>query len=125
VKKDKKKYWAEQIGRDWREVKATKKGFMPKHTKIRDGNSVVVPSNQRPEILADYFEKKQWGETLGPKRREEHANRKKFRNNILFEERANVKTGDYELHEMKKVLNKMKTKRHLGRMVSESNCLST
>ena len=37
---------------------------MPKHTKMRDDNGVVVPY---------YFEKKQWGETMTPEKTEEHA----------------------------------------------------
>ena len=51
---------------------------------------------------------------MGPQKREKHAKRKEFRNNILFKERAEVKTGDYELREMKMVLNKMKNKKAPG-----------
>ena len=30
---------------------------MPKYTKLKDAEGRIAPTNQRPDILADYFEK--------------------------------------------------------------------
>lgn len=96
IRRDKRKYWGEQLSKGgWQEVKATKKGFMPKFTKLRDDEGVVVPMFNRPDILADYFENKQWGGKLTPNEKEELAKVKEYRNNKLYEEIANTKVGNY------------------------------
>ena len=63
VKADKRKYWAELLDKeDWKEVKLTKKGFMPKYTRLKHENGVIATSEERPEILADSFQKGAMGQ---------------------------------------------------------------
>ena len=115
IRRDKKKYWSEQLEKgDWQEVKVTKQGFMPKFTKIRDEKGVVVPSSKRPDILADHFEKKQWGNKLTQEEKSAHAKVKEYRNNKLYPEVASTRVGPYTLEESKRALKKMKTKKAPG-----------
>ena len=70
VKNDKRKYWASLLDwEEWKEVKYTKAGFTAKYTRIRHKNGVVVTSEERPDILADYFENVQWGNTTPPEKK--------------------------------------------------------
>ncbi|MCS5642106.1 MAG: reverse transcriptase family protein, partial [Dehalococcoidia bacterium] len=115
VRADKRKYWAELLNNeDWKEVKQTKKGFMPKYTRLKHENGVVATSEERPDILADYFEKVQWGKVKSCDTRRLHDNVKEFRTNKLFEETADIKTGDYSMKEIKTALKKMKKNKAPG-----------
>ena len=110
VKQDQRRFWKEELEKeDWKEIKGTKKGFVPKHTKIMDKQGTVASSDRRPDILADYFEEKQWG---NKKTEEENVvkSTQEFRNNLLFHEQARVNTGQYETWELKTVIKKMKKK---------------
>ena len=79
IRRDKRRYWAEQLEKeDWKEVKSTKKPFMPRQTKIRDKKGLIVTSEKRPDVLADHFESVQWGKTIPEEKRKEHATRKEF-----------------------------------------------
>ena len=44
-----------------KEVKNTKKGFVPKHTRIKHLDGRVPRSDERPDVLAGYFEQVHWG----------------------------------------------------------------
>ena len=115
VKKDKRVYWATRLeNEDWKEVKQTKKGFVPRYAKLKHTNGVVATSEERPDLLADYFEKKQWGNTKTAETAAKHDSTKEFRNNLLFGTMADIKTGQYELKELKTVLKKMKKKKAPG-----------
>ena len=68
VKKDKRTYWATRLEKeDWQEIKQTKKGFMPKYTRLKHTNGVVATSAERPDLLADTL-KKYSGETRNQRR---------------------------------------------------------
>jgi hypothetical protein len=63
VEQNKRDFWAQQLEKDnWNEVKSTKKGFIPKHTRIKHLDGRVARSDERPDILADHFEQVQWAE---------------------------------------------------------------
>ena len=109
IQKDKNNFWAKQLEQaEWAEVKNTKKGFVPKHTKIKHKDGTVASSEARPEVLADYFEEVQWGNKKNAEKRESHAKEKFFRNNVLYEKQANITTGEYTLSELRRVLKKAK-----------------
>ena len=44
----------------WHDIKKTRTAFVPSHTKVLNKNQKPCTSDERPEILADYFENKQW-----------------------------------------------------------------
>ena len=41
--------------------KKNKTGFIPNHAKLRKTHNSIARSNERPGVLADHYEKKQWG----------------------------------------------------------------
>ena len=45
----------------WYDIQKTKSNFLPSHTKLRRADGTVCASNERPDIFADHFERKQWG----------------------------------------------------------------
>ena len=45
----------------WYDITRLRKGFLPNHSKIRNEHNVIVPSNKKAATIADYLEKKQWG----------------------------------------------------------------
>ena len=115
VKKDKRKYWVDRLEKeDWLEIKQTKKGSMPKYTRLKHKDGTIATSAERPDLLADYFEKIQWGNVKPAETKAAHNTTKEFRNNLLFKERANIKTGPYEFQELSVVIKKMKHKKAPG-----------
>ena len=107
--KDKKQYWIEELNKgEWAEIKLTKKGFVPKYTKIKHEDGTIATSAERPEVLADYFEKTQWGNKISAETRAGHEKVKEFRNNLLFDTPADIRTGDYALPELRRIIKKMK-----------------
>ena len=42
----------------WHDIKRAKTGFVPNHVKLKKPSGAT--SEERPEVLADYFEQKQW-----------------------------------------------------------------
>ena len=87
---------------------------MPKYTRLKHKDDTIATSAERPDLLADYFEKTQWGNTKSAETKNIHSNTKEFRNNLLFKEQANIKTGPYEFHELSAVVKKMKHKKAPG-----------
>ena len=62
VKQDKRDFWAKQLEKEnWKYVKSTKKGFIPKHTRIILMDGREARSDERPDVQADHFEQVQWG----------------------------------------------------------------
>ena len=115
ARRDKRRYWAQELEKeDWAEVKCTRKGFMPRHTKGRDENGNVAPSCERTDILADFFEKVQWGSTNPSETKDAHKKVKEYSNEKLFDARADVRVGDYDMVELKKAINKMKNNKSPG-----------
>ena len=61
IRDDRKQYRMDNMAQKlWTDIKAEKKGYMPVHTKLKDSEGNIVSSKQRPEVLADHFEKVQW-----------------------------------------------------------------
>ena len=52
------KHFEEEL---WYDMKRANMGFVPNHTKLIKEDGKVANSKERPDCLADYFEKKQWG----------------------------------------------------------------
>ena len=44
----------------WYDIKKPKSDFLPSHTKLKGADGSICASNERPHILADHFEHKQW-----------------------------------------------------------------
>ena len=44
----------------WFDIKKAKSNFLPSHTKLKRADGTKCTSNERPDILADHFEHKQW-----------------------------------------------------------------
>ena len=44
-------------------MKAAKTPYLPKHTRMEHNDGTVARLNERADIIADYFEKIQWGQT--------------------------------------------------------------
>ena len=57
---------------------------MPKYTRLKNNEGTVVTSADRPEVLADYFEHKQWGATKTEQQIKEDKKDPHFKNNVLF-----------------------------------------
>ena len=48
------------------------------HIKLKEENGDIAKTSRRPEILADFFEKKQWGQTKPDNNEHEWPNQKIF-----------------------------------------------
>ena len=44
----------------WHDIKKAKTAFVPSHTKLLNKDKKPCTSDERPEILADYYENEQW-----------------------------------------------------------------
>ena len=44
----------------WHDIKKAKAAFVPSHTKLLNSEGKPCTSNERPNILADYYEHTQW-----------------------------------------------------------------
>eukprot|EP00972_Heterocapsa_arctica_P047213 6964880-Heterocapsa_arctica.AAC.1 len=44
----------------WDPIELYKKGYIPNHTKLKNLHGQLVNDRQRPDTLADYYEKTQW-----------------------------------------------------------------
>ena len=81
IKKDKRFFWKEQLEKEgWAEIKITKKGFIPKHTRMKNPDGTVAESRKRPDLLADQFENKQWGMVVNAETKGRIQERKSIQN---------------------------------------------
>ena len=107
IRRDKKRHWRQQLNKeDWREVRMTKKEYMPRHTRLKHADGTVGTSRERPEILADFFETSQWGGVITEKPKEGYNKNKHYRNNMLFSSVAEIRTDDYTIEELDEVQKK-------------------
>ena len=53
----------------WFDIKQAKAAYLPKHIKLREESGEIAKTSRRPEILADFFEEKQWGGNQTRRRR--------------------------------------------------------
>ena len=96
---------------DWREVRLTKKDNTAQHVRMKREDCSIVTSAEMPDILADYFEKRQWGKEISAEERERFKREKHYRTNMLFEEKTRIETGDYRFDELERVLKKSEKKK--------------
>ena len=88
---------------------------MPKYTRIKKENGTVATSEERPDILADHFENIQWGTLKTTEEWDKEEKYPMFRNNKLFEDKANISTEEYSsVKELKKVIKKAKANKAPG-----------
>ena len=82
----------------WFDIKKAKKNFMPSHTKIADGENLVLRSDEKPDRIADYFEKQQWGI--------DHNREKQVSNSKFYNTTAPVDIGSITIAEVRRILKK-------------------
>jgi len=60
--KDDRRQWLDHLveSGEWNRVRALRKGFAPKPSKLKDLDGHVVDNTQRAETMAEYYEKVQW-----------------------------------------------------------------
>jgi len=114
IKKDKRRYWAEQPRCTQYCDAFTFESAKQCLTKIRNDKGINLPSCERPEVLADYFENQQWGQVMSEEQKARHNKDTTFRNTMLFEEQAPVRTGYYTLEELRRAVKKMTNKKAPG-----------
>ena len=71
-------------------------------------------SDERPDVLADHFQNVQWGGKKTDAERDDHRKEKRFKNNLLYEDKANVRIGEYTLEALKKVVKIINNNKALG-----------
>ena len=76
---------------------------------MREESGEVAKSNRRPHILADYFEKKQWGQTKSEKQNQEN-----WPNHLLFDQCSPIRTDYFSLEELDRVLQNCKNGKSPG-----------
>ena len=84
----------------WHDIKKARRGFTPKHTKLCDDSGSPITSRDRPNVLADYFENKQW--FIDPDR---HLPPRKQK---IFSAQSDIRCGPITLEELRAVLKFMK-----------------
>lgn len=89
----------------WFDVKRAKTGFVPTHTKLKHEDGKIATSAERPEVLADFDEKKLW-KAPEPQTTQKIA--------LLHTEKANVEEGSITMEELIAVLKKFKNNKALG-----------
>ena len=90
----------------WFDIKKAKRGFVPNHSKMSNTKNEVIKSNEKPNRLADYFEKTQWA--IDENRDKTVPTRK------LFDTCAEFKTTKFQIEELEIVLKKSKTNKSPG-----------
>ena len=108
IRRDKRNHLSEELNKnDWKQIKALRKGFSPKFVRLTNDQGQPVSSDKRPDALADYFEKHQWGrdpDTVGDDDTDKRcpddtddACLKLAAETKLYEEQAEIETSDHTL----------------------------
>ena len=116
IRKDKKDKLIEQLDTgEWEPIKKTRKGFIPKHTKLTHPGRIAT-SDERPDILADYFEKKQWGNKITEQDRENISRnmRTSYINHKLYDTEAKIRTCHYDIKELIAVIKAFRKNKRPG-----------
>ena len=90
----------------WYDIKKAKASYMPSHTKLLNEKGEPTTSNERPNILADHFEKKQWA-INNDRDRETYMHK-------IFEQEASVKTDRITIEEVIRTIKKLKNNKSPG-----------
>ena len=108
----------------WYDTKTAKSNFIPSHTKLKSQDGTACASNERPDILADHFEYKQWGidlerDKVTPTSKLLDTRNAYGRNTI--DENITVETGAITTDEIKISIRKMKNNRSWGQTAYQWN----
>jgi len=90
----------------WYDIKKAKTGFVPNHVKLRKTDNTIARSNERPEVLADHYEKKQWGI--------DEDRPREFKTAKIFDYCSDIYCGDLEIEELFIILKKLKNAKAPG-----------
>lgn len=97
-------------------LKKLRERYMPKHTKLKHPDGSVATSQERPEILADFFEQMQWGNKIS--KDEKEATKKRmgsaYNNDLLYNECANIRTDPFDMNELDTVIKLLKRNKSPG-----------
>ena len=108
IQKDRTEYKLANLEQElWQDIQRAKANYLPKYTKIKQDGE-VVKSNINADVIADYFEHKQWGSP------EESAEANPWPNQVLFDMCSNIEVGNITLTELRDVLNRCKNNKSPG-----------
>ena len=91
----------------WHDIKKAKSAFVPSHTKLLNKEGIPCTSNERPDILADYFEHTQWAIDH---EREKETPSTKLHPNLP----PPIISGKFTIEELHIVIRKLKNNKSLG-----------
>lgn len=89
----------------WFDVKKAKRGFVPSHTKMSHKDGRIAKSNEKPEILAEYFGDTQW---------KKPSPQTEVRSRMIFNETSDIKTRRFDMTELINILKKLKNSKSPG-----------
>ena len=110
------KYLEEEL---WYDVKRAKAGYLPKHTKLKKENGEIAKSTERAEVLADFFEKKQWGKSEDPQGWDDMDFRDDGESHpLIFPVQSPIKIDEFTLEELDIVLKREKQQSNRPRRIT-------
>ena len=90
----------------WYDIKKAKTGFVPNHVKLRKEDGKIARSDERPEVLADYYDHKQWAKPTNTP-----INKSTIK---IFNYTSNVNTNEITRDELYNILKRMKNAKTPG-----------
>ena len=97
----------------WDPVKMHKKGYTPKHTKLKDLQGRPVHDRPRATTFADYYEQKHWA--IEQEDREDRSEEPIWLTN------TEVETSEIKPKELDEAIKKLKTTKHQDQMMYQRN----
>ena len=82
-----------------------RQGFVPKFIVFTGSEGKSIPSDNRPDALVDYFEHKHWGRTEPTPHTQSEESQPAL--SYLFLTQAPIRTDDYTIGELSKVLKRI------------------
>ena len=114
MRKDKKNKRIRHLEEElWYDIKKAKTGYLPRHTKLKKEDGEIAKSTERAEVLADFFEAKQWGYGSHKANKERVQPITEERNHI-FNHTSDIKVDEFDLEELDAVLRKCKKNKSTG-----------
>ena len=84
----------------WDPVKIQKKGYTPKHTKLKNRQGQQVHDRMRAETFADYYEYEHWAEDI--------VDRPEITDTPIHPLNEEVETGDIDIQELEEAVGKLR-----------------